>query len=390
MPLTTDILVVGAGPAGATVARLLALGGREVLLLEKERLPRHKPCGGGLPARTIQALGFDLQPVTQARITTVALDGAWSGRQLYDLTVCPDAASAATPTPALVVERSRFDAFLVAQAQAAGARVIEGSPSRQVQRAASGFTVQTDQECIDCRTLCICDGVASPTGRALGFPVNPTGFCLEATVPLRPELPADVRSRAVFNISCLQRGYAWAFPRGDEFAVGIGGAITKAPDLQARLREFVARTPELRGLPLRNLRGCFLPDFVSPRAHYARDGAYLLGDAAGLVDPLTGEGIFYAITSARLAATAILSGGGDAYEALLRRELLPELRIARHYAGHFHAVPRFLRAAAISLPPGRRHVSQFAALLLGNSTYSEMYRALHGGREFGAGSHAGV
>jgi len=367
----TEILVVGAGPAGATVARLLARVGREVLLIERASLPRHKPCGGGLPARTLGILGLDLDPLPKTRVDSVALAGAWTGTQVYDLRTDPLAPGGISTCR--VVERAEFDAFLTRAAQAAGAVLRERCALRRVRRTPDGLVADTSAGAIQAQILCACDGVFSPTARACGFPPNALAFCIEGEVPMRADLDAATRTRATFHLACLRAGYAWSFPRGDCFAVGIGGALRRAPHLPQALARVAHSLPALRGEPLRAVRGGMLPDFREPRASYAHAGAFLLGDAAGLVDPLTGEGIYYALRSAIYAAHAIAEGGGEsAYEATLRRDLLPELLRARAYAQRFRATPCWLRGLLMSLPRFRRYALRFVDLLSGRSSYRDL------------------
>jgi len=176
-----------------------------------------------------------------------------------------------------------------------------------------------------------------------------------------------VPPRAVFRLTAVRRGYAWAFPRGEAWAIGIGGAFRRDPALGEKLADFVARTPELRGCSLPALRGAMIPEF-DPGLRRAEEGFYRVGDAAGLVDPLSGEGIFYAIASAGLAAGAILGGGEAKYESALRDRLLPELLAARRRALRFRALPPWLTGATMSLPAFRRRASRLVDLLVGRSS----------------------
>ncbi len=367
--ISTDILVVGAGPAGATAAQLLAAGGREVLLVEKESLPRYKPCAGGLPARAVRALGLDLSGLARTEVAAVALDGAWTGRQVYSV-----------EHRGVVVDRAEFDQFLAEKAVAAGAILREKCAVKSIRREAGGFVAGTAAGAIKARVVCAADGVFSPTGRALGFPGNEgVGVALEALVAIDAGHDAEVRQRAIFSFGRVPQGYGWCFPRGEMFTIGVGTVLAKAPALRRWLADFARRTPELRGRELQRVRGGCLPNFNRPRPAYAESGAYLLGDAAGLVDPLTGEGIFYAVMSGRHAAAAILGGGEAEYEQRLRRDILPEMELARRYTDYFLRLPRWLIGGAMSSPRHRRYVKYFMDILGGVSSYREMHRAMRGG-----------
>lgn len=355
-------------------------------------MPRHKPCGGGVPVRTVRELGLDISPVVDAHVTSVAIDGAWNGRHTMDLRGSlasrrrrpewpgPDEIETPSPMDPRIVERSRFDEFLVKKAVAAGAELREDVRLQGVRRAGDGFHVETTAGELRARTLCACDGVLSPTAEALGFAKNRACFCLEAVVPMRADLGPRERRRAVFNMVSVQGGYAWALPRRDSFAVGIGSMRSKDTTLRRRLERFVAETPELRGSPLERVRGAMVPLFVKARPRYAREGAYLLGDAAGLVDPFTGEGIYHAVLSARFAAEAILDGGESAYEDRLARKVISELRIARWHSRFLTWAPSWVVGPALCIDWIRDQSRFFVETLSGRASYRGLFRAIHGRR----------
>ncbi len=365
MDQTADIVVIGAGPAGATAARELARSGCAVRLLEKETLPRHKPCGGGVPARTRQILDFPIDEVTESEITSVALDGAWTGRQVYPV------------DGTCVVNRAKFDHYLTRLAVDAGAKLSEKCVVKTIRREADGFALDTSSGRISTKMVCICDGVFSRSGKQLGFTPNKLGFCFEGAVAMPQQLTPQQKQMATFHLACLQNGYAWSFPRGNEWAIGIGGASTTAGELRSKLIRFCKKTPELAGqIPARWFGG-MLPDYDGARKSYADSGAYLVGDAAGFVDALTGEGIFYAIRSGQLVAKAIADGSGEAgYDKALRDELIPELDLARRAGRRFRQVPGWLFGFGMSLPAFRSKAGLFVELLSGTIGYAELMRRL--------------
>ncbi len=360
----TEILVIGAGPAGATLARCLAEAGQDVTLIDKAALPRHKPCGGGLPQRTLDLLPATCRPEHAGSVKSVRLAGAWRGN--LDFALPAD-------TECLVVERSHFDQQLAMQAKHAGATLVQNCRLIAITRHDRECLAKTSRGEIRARVVAACDGVFSPAGRALGFAANALGFCLEATVRMPDDLPQPERTRATFHLGCLADGYAWSFPRNHEFAVGVGSARSKAPDLQGRLRDLPRIIPGLKQGATGRVWGGMLPDFRQPRGVYAQENAYLVGDAAGLVDPLTGEGIFYAIRSAQLAARAITGAGTSEYQELLARELLPELRISLKLARRFRRTPAWMRGLLMSLPGFRSRMQDFVDILCGRARYTERF-----------------
>ncbi len=364
---TTDVLVVGSGPAGSTLARTLAAAGRDVLLIEAKAHPRHKACAGGLPPRTLQILDPDVTSVLDGRMASVVLKG---GRKRIEISLrrqlteafrrgTPLARSKPTDQGEITgwtVDRAEFDAFLTRQAVDQGAKLIERCRFRTARKAGQGYTVQTSKGVIEAQRICACDGTVSRTARVFGFPPNPCGLCLEALVPMPADLTPEERTRAILDLTAMENGYIWSFPRRDLFAVGIGSMDGKASVqiLKEKLNRFVHRTEEFRGGRAERVRGGLIPWFTGPRERYAREGVYLVGDAAGVVDPLTGEGIYQAILSAQLAAQALQGDGEREYEHLLKEQLMPELLECRRYVRKLLWCPRWALSTVLSLGVVRR------------------------------------
>ena len=367
-----DLAVVGAGPAGCTAAATAARGGADVLLVEKATLPRHKVCGGGIPQRTRVLLpsGFS-EAVSSHAVRRVALAGGWSTPLVLD---APEGTILAD-----VVDRSLFDAFLAEEATRAGATLQTGRAVTGAVREVDGcwrvaFSDGTD---VCARAICLSDGAASPVGRLLGVPPLPMGLAIEGLVPYVDTDHAAWRDTSVFDFDAIAGGYGWIFPRADGYAVGVGSGRWHMPDIRARLAALCAAHPQTAGRALLSVRGAALPFFREPRAWYARDGLYLAGDAAGFCDPLTGEGIFYAVLSGQLAAKAVLSGGPEAYHRAIQRPIVDELRIAARYAWKAAHLPRFLMGFLMGRKRFRTYAERFVRLLSGEMTYRDLYDAMH-------------
>ena len=361
------VIVVGAGPAGATAARELAAAGARVLLLEREQLPRYKACGGGVPLRTARMLPFPLDSVTEAEVQELQL--SLLGRH-------PFVRNAGRPF-ALMVMRDRFDALLVEHAQRAGAALREGAFVRSVEVSADGVTVRADGFRATGAWLVGADGARSAVARATGLGAG-LGECaaweLEIRTPRGPE-----SRRALIDVGYEPWGYAWAFPKDGRVSVGIVLSGEKARRLKRSAQQFLERAGIIgevelaRGHKIRFRRG------GEPIA----DGrVVLVGDAAGLADEFTQEGIAYAVQSGRLAAKALLAalgGQGDAhtYEQLVDEELMPELRAARRIAAIFYGG---LRRAPDTWFFATRLLpflwSSFFAVQRGESTYAREARRL--------------
>jgi geranylgeranyl reductase family protein len=304
-----DVVVVGAGPAGASAARAAALAGLSTLLLEKQSLPRDKRCGGGVSAAALRELDFPLPD----RVVERRCYGMW-GIQRDILTEVRVDRCIAT-----MVSRATFDAFLVEKAAEAGARVAAAEACRGLRRLADGVVVATGKAEYRASVVIGADGFTSMVARSVRPKWRPreTRFCLVADVPLgRDTIDRTMRNLAELRYGFIRLGYAWAFPKREHVSFGIGGALGSARHLR---RDF-ARYLRLHGVdgdvPA---RGCFIP-VTEFRHDVVADRLMLCGDAAGFVDCFSGEGIRYAIASGTLAgrtAARAISAGDCSKRALL-------------------------------------------------------------------------
>jgi geranylgeranyl reductase family protein len=308
-----DAIVVGAGPAGSTAAFRLSRAGARVLLVDRERFPRDKPCGGGLTFRAVRQLPVPVDAVVEDTVRRFEL-GFRYGRRFERRSQGP---------LILMTQRRRLDAHLAEQAAAAGADFRDGLRATGLELDEGGGTVRFNGSGASAPVVIGADGVNGLTARSLGLAEGRRhGVALEGNVP-HVHAREDYRGRAVVELGTVPGGYAWVFPKADHVNVGVGGWESEGP----RLREHLDRACAAYGLPverLESLRGYRLPMRLAGSG--ARSGrALLVGDAAGLVDPLSGDGIYEALVSARLAAecaTELLGGGSlDAYEPRLEAGL---------------------------------------------------------------------
>jgi geranylgeranyl reductase family protein len=294
-PVTYDAIVVGAGPAGSTCAHRLAQKGRSVLLLDRARFPRDKPCGGGVTGRAAKLLPFSLDPVIEDVVTVAELRLGYDGKRVE---------RGSGETLAYMTQRIRLDAHLAEQAVAAGAEFRDGVKVQGIEPRDDGVTVDAGGERLSGATLVGADGINGVTAKALSLGGNQAiGVALEGNVPYTKLDRSRYGGRIVLELGVVPGGYGWVFPKGDHANVGIGGWEAEGP----RLRAHLARMCSEHGLSpadLENLRGYRLP-LRSPRSTLARGRTLVIGDAAGLVDPLSGDGMYEAFLSAGLAAEAV-------------------------------------------------------------------------------------
>jgi geranylgeranyl reductase family protein len=308
--MEVDVAVVGAGPAGSTAAYRLAHVGAHVLLVDTATFPRDKPCGGGVTGRAAQLLPFSIDPVVEDVVERLDC------RLRYG----PRFERRSSRPLALMTQRRRLDHFLLQKAAEAGADVRDGVKVADVH--AGGLTV--DGEEVRARIVIGADGCNGRAARALelgGEIVH--GVALEANVPHDSRFAGTM----VVEIAAVHGGYGWIFPKGDHLNVGVGGNASEAP----RLREHLRRLCEEHGIDpdaAQDTRGYRLP-MRRPSSGLARGTAAVIGDAAGLVDPFSGDGMYEAFLSAELVATAALdvlagrAAGLEPYAQAVTRRITP-------------------------------------------------------------------
>ncbi|MCE7079337.1 geranylgeranyl reductase family protein [Streptomyces sp. ST2-7A] len=372
-----DVIVVGAGPAGASAARAVAEAGRRVLLLERAELPRYKTCGGGIigPSRDALPPGFELPLRDRVHAVTFSLDGRLnrtrrSRRMLFGL-----------------VDRPEFDRRLVDSAVRAGARLRTGATVQRVE--------QHGPEVPDRRTVAVrlagsgtllarvvvgADGSAGRTGAHVGVRTDRVDLGLEAEIPIPPGVAADWRGRALIDWGPLPGSYGWVFPKGDRLTVGVISARGEGAATRRYLEKLTARCglagfePEISS---GHLTRCRTDD--SP---LSRGRVLVCGDAAGLLEPWTREGISFALRSGRLAGEAAvrMAVAGDAVETRRRameyadaiaRGPGAEMGVGRRLYAAFTHRPALLHTALLGFPPAW---SVFAGIVRGSTNLADLTR----------------
>ena len=221
-----DAIVVGAGPAGSTAAYRLARSGAKVLLLDRARFPRDKPCGGGLTERAVTQLPVSVDPVVEEVVDRFELGFRYGTRFVR---------GGERPL-VLMTRRSRLDAHLVAEAAAAGADFRDGLRATALNLDEAGATVRFDGTAASAPVVIGADGVNGLTARALGFGDRRHGVALEGNVSYAHAREDRWRGPAVVDLGAVPGGYAWVFPKGDHVNVGVGGWASEGPRLREHLQ----------------------------------------------------------------------------------------------------------------------------------------------------------
>lgn len=353
-----DVIIVGAGPAGSFAAERLARAGMRVALFDGRPAGEPKACGGGVTSKALKAWPHLLEAVGR---TIDELDMySPSGKHLH----------LKLEEPFAVYSRIAFDTFLRERAREAGAHVFADKISGQgFKRTHDAWTIKTKSGAeFSCKYLVGADGANSAIAKKLAGPLPPAE--MEVAFGYRAPLPESTDAATVVAFLPKWVGYAWAFPRIDHVSFGIATTqdafdhealdrllwdfmvsyyevaqvgnshamrlwsrksdAAQVNDLRPKAERYAARIPGLAPRTWDTRKAC-------------GDGWALLGDAAGFADPVTGEGIYYALKSAELFANAYLKGKPEGYERLWRADFGGDLKRAsqmrRRFYGNFWGAP---------------------------------------------------
>jgi len=390
-----DVLIVGAGPAGSFAAELLASGGAKVALFDGRPEGEPKACGGGVTAKALNMWPHLLEPVGRT-INELYLYSP-SGKKLH----------LELEEPFAVYSRVVFDNYLRERARNAGAEVIaEKISARRARRSEKGWTLTAESKQWAGSFLVGADGANSGIAKMLAGPLPPSD--MEVAFGYRAPLPQNGSAPTVVAFLPRWVGYAWAFPRPDHISFGIAttqdafqhqplddllwefmvvyyqqqdgarlkfwdkkqrpvnGASRIRQQLQETADRYAARIPGLASSTFDTRRTC-------------AEGWALLGDAAGFADPVTGEGIYYALRSAQLFAEGYLAGEPLSYETRWRNDFGAELRRAaqmrRRFYGNFWGAPFTERM--IEFARGHRGVKRVLGdLVAGEQGYVDLKKKL--------------
>ncbi len=361
-----DCIIVGAGPAGGAAAYHLAKRGRSVLILEKESLPRYKPCGGGVSPQVAQWFDFDFSPAISLKVN--ALRFTW---KMDD----PVEATLNDIDPIWMVRRDVFDHFLVQQAQKQGAELRDNTAVSGIEFKGDRWQVNTITEAgmmpVEGHYLIAADGAKGSMAKWLGFKDRKRRLAgaLEAEAPA-----SNPDTQVHFEFGMVKNGYIWNFPKADGYSIGIGTFRGNGgqQDFKGILAEYAAsfnidlKSAKQFGHPLCLWDG-------NQTLH--TQNALLAGEAACVVDPMTAEGIRPSIFSGMKAAEAIdqaIGGNANAleqYTEVIIKEWGNDMVWAQRLAAVFYSVPGIGYKVGVKRPSAPTRMGQ---ILVGQMGYGDV------------------
>ncbi|WP_145908502.1 geranylgeranyl reductase family protein [Kitasatospora viridis] len=381
-----DVVVVGAGPAGSSAAHAAAVQGRRVLLLDKAEHPRYKTCGGGIIGPSRDSLPADFKIPFQDRVNAVtfALNGRYtftrrSSRMLFGL-----------------VNRTEFDQRLAEAAEQAGAVLVSGVTVTGVEQGGPDrrtvAVTLADGRSVRARAVVGADGSASRIGRHVGVTFDQIDLGLEAEIPVPEQVARSWAGRIHLDWGPLPGSYGWVFPKTDSgtLTVGVISARGDGELTKRYLADYIRRlglsgfTPAIES---GHLTRCRAED--SP---LSRGRVLVAGDAAGLLEPWTREGISYALRSGRLAgewAVQVAEAGAPQdvrrqalnYAFAVKAGLGVEMRAGKVMLAAFERRPHLFHLAVCAIGPAWR---AFAQTTQGHTTFAQILRQYRAARRLAA------
>jgi flavin-dependent dehydrogenase len=373
--MTTDVAIVGAGPGGAWAACSLARRGAKVLLFDPSH-PREKPCGGGVTGRALDLVAGVLDPARIPRSVIRSARFVDSSTGL-SASVSLEGSSVGHESPLIVASRTAIDHALVEAACQAGAELVTSRVTDVVMSGipAKGFQIRTAAGTHSAGRLIGADGATSLVRRRLAGAFRRDQLSI-ATGYFAHGVTSD---EIVIELASDPPGYVWSFPRPTHLAIGVcaqADAGVTAEALRARVLTWIRSTAVAPGAGL-EAYSWPIPSLAAKdfdRLAPGGPGWCLVGDAAGLVDPITREGIYFALLSGQWVADALASDADDwwrTYAERVRDEITADLaRAARYRAGFFR--PEFTRLLMLGLRQSAAIRDVMADLVAGRQDYAHL------------------
>lgn len=327
-----EVAVIGSGPSGASTAFHLAKKGIATVIIEKEKLPRYKTCGGGFVYRGRKDLPFDISNVVEREFNTVDI---LLGSKLHFQTVRKD------PTITMIM-RDSFDNLIVEEAKKHGVTLLEDHKLIGLDFQEDKTVLTTDKQQLSANFIIAADGALSPTAKMAGWTEETRKLipALEYEIEVSEEDFNRLKGSVRFDIDAIPYGYAWSFPKKNHLSIGVASTKKTRINLKKHYQEYL-KTLGIATIIKESQHGFQIP--IAPRTDgFVKNSVFLIGDAAGFADPITAEGISNAIYSGVLVADAIsesesnIKKAKELYLDKLNERLIPEIQTGLWLAKWFY------------------------------------------------------
>jgi len=369
-----DAIIVGAGPAGGTAAYNLAKAGMKPLVLDKYVFPRYKACGGFISNKILKALDFDVTDMIEKNVYSCGL----TYKSANGFKILMEESIGA------LISRDRFDNFLMEKAKIVGASFLQGERVIDFKKEEDLYKVFTDKGQYRCRYLIGADGANSIIRKKsrLAHKIK-RFFTLTAEFALSGKVRDRTEDTAWFDLGDVPYGYGWVFPKAKHLTVGFGLFYgedkRRKKDPKIYMHELHQKNKMISDLKMGRMRGCFISTLTDERSNICGKGLFLAGEAAGLVDPFSGEGIYYAVASSKILSELIINNFdnesyiSENYKNKIKEEILKEFKVASRLAKIIYTFPKL----SFQILNEYKHLANYYYhLLSGNVSYQDLYDRL--------------